>query len=120
MTWPSAGRARRPWQRAAKVDAKRVYATGMSNGGIMCYRLASEMSDRIAAIAPVAGPMGTATCNPRRPVPVIHFHGTADEFAPFKGGKGPRASAQTDFFSVRAFDPAWVKAERLRGEAHDR
>ena len=37
------------------VDAKRVFATGISNGGIMCYRLASELSDRIAAIAPVAG-----------------------------------------------------------------
>jgi polyhydroxybutyrate depolymerase len=39
----------------ANVDPKRVYATGMSNGAIMCYRLASQLSDRIAAIAPVAG-----------------------------------------------------------------
>ncbi len=38
-----------------KVDEKRVYACGMSNGGMMCYRLAAELSDRIAAIAPVAG-----------------------------------------------------------------
>ena len=37
------------------VDTQRVYACGMSNGGMMCYRLASELSDRIAAIAPVAG-----------------------------------------------------------------
>jgi polyhydroxybutyrate depolymerase len=36
-----------------KVDEKRVYACGMSNGGMMCYRLAAELSDRIAAIAPV-------------------------------------------------------------------
>ncbi len=39
----------------ANVDPKRVYATGMSNGAIMCYRLALQLSDRIAAIAPVAG-----------------------------------------------------------------
>ncbi|MEX1026974.1 MAG: PHB depolymerase family esterase [Candidatus Paceibacterota bacterium] len=67
------------------VDQKRVFATGMSNGGIITYRLASELSDRIAAVAPVGGPMGTETCDPKRPVPVIHFHGTDDEFAPFKG-----------------------------------
>jgi polyhydroxybutyrate depolymerase len=41
----------------AAVDPKRVYATGMSNGGMMCYRLAAELADRIAAIAPVAGTM---------------------------------------------------------------
>src|SRR4051794_24206214 len=54
------------------VDARRVYATGMSNGAMMCYRLASELSERIAAIAPVAGTMTTPTCRPRRPVPVLH------------------------------------------------
>ena len=44
--------------KVANVDAKRVFATGMSNGGILCYRLASEFSDRIAAIAPVCGTDG--------------------------------------------------------------
>jgi polyhydroxybutyrate depolymerase len=43
--------------------------------------------------------MGTEKCAPRRPVPVIHFHGTEDEFAPFKGGKGKGVSG-TDFYSV--------------------
>ena len=67
--------------KVVNVDAKRVFATGISNGGIMCYRLASELSDRIAAIAPVSGTMGTLTCNPKRPVSVIHFHGTEDRFS---------------------------------------
>jgi hypothetical protein len=80
----------------------------MSNGAIMCYRLASELSDRIAAIAPVSGPMGTATCNPKRPVPVMHFHGTDDASAPFKGGKGVSG---TDFYSVEHSITAWVKAD---------
>jgi polyhydroxybutyrate depolymerase len=91
------------------VDAKRVFATGISNGGIMSYRLASELSDRIAAIAPVAGTMGTAACNPKRPVPVLHFHGTDDEYLPFKGGKGKGVSG-TDFYSVDHSIQAWVKA----------
>jgi polyhydroxybutyrate depolymerase len=94
----------------ANLDARRVYATGMSNGGIIAYRLASELSDRIAAIAPVGGPMGTETCSPRRPVSVLHFHGTEDEFAPFKGGKGKGVSG-TNFFSVEHSIKAWVKAD---------
>ncbi|MFM7111275.1 MAG: alpha/beta hydrolase family esterase [Planctomycetota bacterium] len=95
--------------RDVRIDPKRVYATGMSNGAIMSYRLASELSDRIAAIAPVSGPMGTPTCKPSRPVPVIHFHGTDDENAPFKGGKGKGASG-TDFYSVDHSIQAWVGA----------
>jgi polyhydroxybutyrate depolymerase len=96
--------------KGAKVDPRRIYATGISNGAIMTYRLASELSDRIAAVAPVAGPMGTETCKPKRPVPVIHFHGTADEFAPFKGGKGAKSISGTDFYSVDHSIRAWVKA----------
>ena len=70
---------------AFKVDKKRVYATGLSNGGMMCYRLASEMSDRIAAIAPVAGTMAIEKFEPKRPVSVVHFHGTSDKLVPYKG-----------------------------------
>jgi polyhydroxybutyrate depolymerase len=91
------------------IDKKRVFATGMSNGAIMAYRLAAELSDRIAAIAPVSGPMGFDQCKPTRPVSVIHFHGTADENAPFKGGKGKGPSG-TNFYSVDHSIQAWVKA----------
>jgi polyhydroxybutyrate depolymerase len=96
--------------KVVNVDSSRVYATGMSNGAIMCYLLAAELSDRIAAIAPVAGPMGTETCSPRRPVSVIHFHGTDDQFAPFHGGKGSKSLSQTEFFSVEHSIRAWIKA----------
>ena len=71
-----------------KVDEKRVYACGMSNGGMMCYRLAAELSDRIAAIAPVAGTIAIDESKPKRPVSVIHFHGTKDTFVPFEMAKG--------------------------------
>ncbi|MBM3998275.1 MAG: hypothetical protein FJ297_01830 [Planctomycetes bacterium] len=92
-----------------RVDSKRVYATGMSNGAIMAYRLASELSDRIAAIAPVAGTMGTETCRPKRPVSVIHFHGTDDEHVPIGGGKGVGPSG-TEFHSVEHSIRAWVES----------
>lgn len=100
---------------AANVDPKRVFATGMSNGAIMAYRLASELSDRIAAIAPVGAPMGTDTVEPARAVPVIHMHGTKDEFAPFRGGKG-RGLSGTDFHSVERSVQAWVRANGCRPE----
>lgn len=99
--------------RIANVDRRRVFATGMSNGGMMAYRLASEMSDRIAAIAPVSGPMGTKDCRPGRAVSVMHFHGDADEFAPFSGGKG-RGPSGTDFYSVDHSINAWVDANKCK------
>jgi polyhydroxybutyrate depolymerase len=103
-------------ERIAKVDADRIYATGMSNGAILSYRLAAELSDRIAAIAPVGGPMGTKECHPQRPVPVLHFHGTDDKFAPFNGGRGERSLSQTDFYSVEHSIGCWVKANECRAE----
>lgn len=51
----------------------------------MCYRLAAELSNRIAAIAPVAGTMLLDDAQPARPVPVMHFHGMADRLVPPEG-----------------------------------
>jgi polyhydroxybutyrate depolymerase len=67
------------------VDPRRVYASGCSMGGMMCYRLAADLSERIAAIAPVAGVMVGEAGQPQRPVPVMHFHGTADKLVPSDG-----------------------------------
>ena len=97
------------------IDQDRIYATGISNGAMMAYRVASELSDIFAAIAPVAGPMGIETTQATDPVSVIHFHGTADKLAPFKGGKGKGAPGvpamfRPDFYSVDHSIQAWVKA----------
>jgi polyhydroxybutyrate depolymerase len=75
------------------VALDRVYATGMSNGGFMSHNLACNLSDRIAAIGPVAGVLGIppAACTPGRAVPVMEFHGTADPLVPYDGGS-PSAS----------------------------
>lgn len=77
------------------VDRHRIFAAGFSNGGMMCYRLAAEMSGRIAAIASVAGPIAIDSYKPRRPVPVIHFHGTADTIVTWEGPSETIATLQT-------------------------
>ncbi|GAB3451240.1 PHB depolymerase family esterase [Kineococcus endophyticus] len=82
---------------AACVDTRRTYATGYSGGGRMASALACEVSDRIAAIAPVAGLRAgrpapdevsvpeVQGCTPREPVAVLTFHGTADGVNPYDG-----------------------------------
>jgi polyhydroxybutyrate depolymerase len=99
-----------------RVDDRRVYVTGMSNGAVMAYRLASELSERIAAIAPVAGTMGTETCAPKRPLSVLHFHGTSDEFIPFQGGRGEKSLFGTSHYSVEHSIRAWVRANGCKEE----
>ncbi len=90
------------------VDKKRVYACGLSNGAMMCYRLAAEMSERIAAIAPVAGTLAINNCKPKRPVPVIHFHGTADYLVPLDG-PNKNLPRLINFKSVDVTIQTWVK-----------
>ncbi len=90
------------------VDPNRVYATGMSNGGMMCYRLAAELSGRIAAIAPVAGTMAVKNCNPKRPVPVMHFHGTKDKLVRFEGPR-VKLSGLALYKSVDETIKTWVE-----------
>lgn len=74
------------------VDAKRVFATGLSTGGFFSHRLACELSDRIAAIAPVAGLMGVFDCAPRRAMSVFQFHGTKDQIVQYSGVPGVPAT----------------------------
>jgi len=99
----------------ANVDPKRVYATGISNGGMMCYRLAAEMSDRIAAIAPVAGTMAAEKAAPNRPVSVMHFHGTEDKMVPF-GGPNNGTPKFLTFKSVEESIASWRKINECPDE----
>ena len=90
------------------VDEKQVFACGMSNGGMMCYRLAAELSERIAAIAPVAGTIAIEETKPKRPVSVIHFHGTNDKLVPF----APAKVKSNKFMKLMGVEPSiqtWVK-----------
>jgi polyhydroxybutyrate depolymerase len=73
-----------------RIDLNRVYATGFSNGGLFAQRLACELSDKVVAVASVAGTMAqklSQDCRPSRPVPVMHVHGTEDSIVPWEGGE---------------------------------
>ena len=67
------------------VNKKRVYSCGLSNGAMMSYRLANEIPERVAAIAAVAGTIALEKYEPKRPVPVLHIHGTKDTLVPYNG-----------------------------------
>ncbi len=76
-----------------KINPKKVYATGHSNGGMMSYRLACELSTKIAAIAPNGSTMVVKNpCNPSRPVPILHMHSEKDTNVPYQGGYGSGVS----------------------------
>ena len=68
------------------IDSSRVYATGISNGGIMSYTLACN-SGVFAAIGPDAATQ-LDPCRSPHPTSVMHIHGTADPLVPYRGGQG--------------------------------
>ncbi|HXI54767.1 MAG TPA: PHB depolymerase family esterase [Polyangia bacterium] len=67
------------------IDLKRVYATGLSNGGIMSHWLACDAADLVAAIAPASGP-NLVDCKPSRPVTVVNYRGKQDTLVLYNGG----------------------------------
>jgi polyhydroxybutyrate depolymerase len=93
------------------VDPGRVYAAGFSGGARLASQLACELSDRIAAIGAVGGLRCPEGCAPRRPVPVIAFHGTADPINPYPGG-GPSYWQSGVDHALRA----WVERNGCRGQ----
>ncbi|MCC6299985.1 MAG: prolyl oligopeptidase family serine peptidase [Anaerolineales bacterium] len=94
------------------IDPKRIYATGMSNGGIMSYRLACDAADIFAAIGPVSGTQNYAQCNPSEPVSVIHFHGTDDTHLPYDGGVGDDSLTQVIYTSVEESVNFWLDVDQ--------
>jgi polyhydroxybutyrate depolymerase len=71
------------------IDRQRVFATGFSGGGRMVSQLACDLSERIAAIAAVGGIRFPGPCSEARALPILAFHGTADETNPYAGGGRP-------------------------------
>jgi polyhydroxybutyrate depolymerase len=72
-----------------RIDPKRIYATGLSNGGLFSFRLACERSEVFAAVAPVAALLGeklSKACKPSQPISVFNMMGDADRLMPSKGG----------------------------------
>jgi len=99
------------------IDPTRIYVTGHSNGAILAYRLAAELSDIIAAVAPVAGSIGGTASEdsllyvipePKQPVSVIAFHGMLDENVPYGGGQANNSWGSGTDLSVNESITFWV------------
>src|SRR5690606_16542897 len=94
-----------------RIDATRVHAAGMSNGGMMAYRLACEAADVFRGIAAVAGTDNTRNCQPGERTPVLHIHARNDDRVLFGGGAGQAFRDEalvTDFVSVPDTIGKWV------------
>jgi polyhydroxybutyrate depolymerase len=100
------------------INSKRIYVTGHSNGGMMTYRLGAELSDIIAAIAPVAGTIGGKESEdasiykipePTNPVSVIALHGKLDESVPYEGGHGNNTRNERIDLSVNESISFWIQ-----------
>jgi polyhydroxybutyrate depolymerase len=68
-----------------QIDTSKIYVIGHSNGSAMAYRIAAQLSHRIAGIGANSGQMVYEYCNPQFPVPVIHMHGLSDRLSPYEG-----------------------------------
>lgn len=102
------------------VDRQRIFATGMSNGGMFSHRLACDMADTFRAIAAVAGTDNTLQCQPSRAVSVLHIHARDDTHVLFGGGAGPDAfrdhSQVTAFTSVPETMARWAQRNQCHGK----
>jgi polyhydroxybutyrate depolymerase len=98
------------------VDPKRIFVTGFSNGASMSFRLGTELPERIAAIAPVAGALWLEPLALERPVPMIYITGTADPLNLIEGGVPRLATGGSDRIRAKAKPPVrdsilkWSKA----------
>lgn len=92
-----------------RIDSKRIYSTGMSNGGMLSYSLACELSDMMAGIAAVAGTDNTINCKPSRPVPILQIHAKDDDLVLFD-------SPSSRYTSVPATALKWKKLNGCTGE----
>jgi polyhydroxybutyrate depolymerase len=82
-------------QTQLRVDKSRVWAIGFSNGGMMAYRLACEISEQITGVGVGSGSLAVGTCTPARKFSVIHIHGELDEDVPLNGGGPYRTQSAT-------------------------
>lgn len=91
------------------VNPERIFATGISNGAIFSYRLGCELSDKVAAIAPVAGALMLEQCRPGKPVPAIIFHGSEDKHVKIRGGRHLMSGARRAFPPQRETRNRWLE-----------
>jgi len=105
------------------IDRDRVYATGLSNGAMLTYRLAAELPERLAAIAPVAGIRSPPAGAAGRAVPILHMHSIDDPRALYGGGLGPPFPLTDERIRhepVRATLAAWARRNGCQAMAPQR
>jgi polyhydroxybutyrate depolymerase len=98
---------------AACIDAKRIYATGMSNGAGFTHRLACEAADVIAAITAASADLVTDPCTPARPISELSIRGLSDTLVAYQGGK----TGSTGWYSPGAKGTLdlWKKIDQCTG-----
>lgn len=98
------------------IDKSRIYLTGFSNGAMISHLLASKLSDRIAAAAPVSGSIFKDTPQPVGKVSILMIHGTADTAVPYDGGNSPRhvvnSNQSAPYSPVSDGAAFWAKNDR--------
>ena len=106
-----------------RIDASRIYMVGFSNGGMFTHYYGSQRAAKLAAIAPLAGPAGGRADSqhpmwqipaPEVPLPVIIFHGTADEKVPYNGGTTGNKPDGRQYISAQASASLWVEANQCK------
>jgi polyhydroxybutyrate depolymerase len=101
--------------RRLKIDPSRVYACGISNGGMMCQRLGIELAHRLAAIATVAAALPENLLDrfhPRAPLSVLMLHGTADPVVPYEGGPVGLNTQRGRVIGVEQTARLWAESNR--------
>lgn len=105
-------------QQTLKIDSNMIFITGHSNGGMMSYCLSSELSDIVAAIAPVAGSIGGRANEdsekwiipePSFPVSVVAIHSMLDEQVAYDGGHGEKTRSAREDISVNGSIDFWIQ-----------
>ncbi len=96
---------------AYNIDPTRIYANGLSNGAGMSFVLSCTLSDRIAAVGMVAAAHSLPWnwCTDHRPVPMISFHGTADELTLYNGGPSPAFPNSLVLPSIPTWTANWAR-----------
>jgi polyhydroxybutyrate depolymerase len=98
----------------ACIDSKRVYATGLSNGGALSFLLACRAADVFAATAPVSIGNGTRPCEPARPITVLMYRGKSDNLVPYDGGMS-YPSAEADLMEWTALNACTGSPAKVHG-----
>lgn len=106
--------------RSEAIDPKRIYVTGLSNGGMLSHTIGVALTPRIAAIAVVSGAMFGGEPQPATSLPVLIMHGERDDIVPFTGGQSPMQLVARS--QSRPFEPVsyaldfWRRADGCSAE----